>query len=150
MVRRIPRWLARAPIPLLRHGFGWLTGGRLVLLEHRGRTSGLTRQVALEVVGRDAGHVWVVSGYGMAAQWYRNVLTDPQVRVWLGSRRGVSGIAVSLPAGRAWSVLEAYRACHPRAARALGRTLAIPELARGGPLPADIADRLPVVEVELR
>jgi deazaflavin-dependent oxidoreductase (nitroreductase family) len=149
MVRRIPRRLARAPIPLLRHGFGWLTGGGLVLLEHRGRSSGLLRQVVLEVVGRDPEHVRVVSGYGAAAQWYRNVLAEPRVRVWIGRHRAVPGVAVSLPAERAWSVLEDYRARHPRAARALGRTLDIAELARGGQLPADIAERLPVVEVEL-
>jgi hypothetical protein len=42
--------LARAPIPLLRHGFGRLLGPRFLLLEHLGRHSGLPRYVALEVV----------------------------------------------------------------------------------------------------
>jgi len=40
---RIPRWLARFPIPLLRHGFGWVLGPRFLLLEHIGRHTGLAR-----------------------------------------------------------------------------------------------------------
>lgn len=77
MTRRIPRILARAPIPLYRAGFGFLLGRRLTMLEHRGRISGLPRYVVLEVLERDDDGLVVVSGYGDRAQWYRNVLAHP-------------------------------------------------------------------------
>lgn len=149
MVRRIPRPLARAPIPLFQHGVGWLLGTRLALLEHRGRVSGLARQVVLEVVARRPGHLTVVSGYGPRAQWYRNILADPQVRVWNGRLRGVTAVATPLPAEDALAILQGYRRRHPRATRTLGRILGIADLAGTGPLPSDLPDRLPLVDVAL-
>ena len=50
------RWLVRAPIPLFRAGLGFVFGGRLLLLEHLGRTSGEHRFVVLECVERPAKH----------------------------------------------------------------------------------------------
>ncbi|MQA16779.1 MAG: nitroreductase family deazaflavin-dependent oxidoreductase, partial [Pseudonocardiaceae bacterium] len=77
---KIPRWLARAPVPLLRRGFGWLLGPRFLLLEHIGRRTGLARYAVLEVVDRGRGEWYVVAAYGPRAQWYRNVLRQPRVR----------------------------------------------------------------------
>ncbi|MDG4803790.1 nitroreductase family deazaflavin-dependent oxidoreductase [Micromonospora sp. WMMD980] len=105
--RRIPRWLARAPIPLYRNGLGRLLGRRLMMLEHRGRRSGLPRYVVLEVVDREPGALFLASGYGPASQWFRNVRADPAVRVWTGPDQG------------------------------------------GGPLPADVDARLPLVRLDL-
>ncbi|MFD0821291.1 nitroreductase family deazaflavin-dependent oxidoreductase [Micromonospora zhanjiangensis] len=147
MVRRIPRWLARAPIPLLRTGFGRLLGRRVAMLEHRGRVSGLPRYVVLEVIGRRPDGVDVVSGYGVRSQWYRNVLARPEVRLWCGRSVGVPARATPLPADRPRTVLADYRDRHRRAARALGRTLDLADLVHAGPLPTDIADRLPVVRI---
>lgn len=149
MVRMIPRPLARAPVPLYRYGFGWLLGRRFAMLQHRGRVSGLARQVVLEVLTHRPGHLTVVSGYGTRAQWYRNILADPQVRVWTGRLRGVAAVATPLPADEALAVLEEYRRRHPRATRALGRLLGIPDLTTTGPLPRDLPGRLPLVDVAL-
>lgn len=148
MTRRIPRLLARAPIPMFRAGLGFVLGRRLTMLEHRGRVTGQARHVVLEVLERDPEGLVVVSGYGRAAQWYRNVLADPAVRVWSGRRRGVPAHAVRIPAGEVPERLAAYRRRHPRAAKALGRTLALPDLAGDGPVPPDVADRLPLVRLE--
>lgn len=148
MVRRIPRWLARAPIPLYRHGFGRLLGSRVVMLEHRGRRTGQPRYVVLEVVDRRPGHIRV-SGYGERSHWYRNVVARPDVRVWTGPLTACPAHATVLPAEQTWSVLEDYRAGHRRAARALGRALGIADLARGTTLPTTVADRLPVVDLAL-
>ena len=149
MVRRIPRWLARAPIPLFRHGLGRLLGPRVVMLEHRGRRTGQARYVVLEVVDRQPGHVRVVSGYGTRSQWYRNVMADPHVKIWTGRLAGSPALATALPAADTRQVLEDYRRRNARAARALGRTLAIDDLARGGPLPDTVAERLPIVDLAL-
>ena len=148
MTRRIPRLVARAPIPLFRAGLGFLLGRRLTMLEHRGRVTGQARYVVLEVLERDPNGLVVVSGYGRGAQWYRNVLANPLVKVWSGRRRGVSAQAVRVPAAEVSSHLEEYRRRHRRAAKALGRTLALPDLSGDGPLPADVGDRLPLVRVE--
>lgn len=51
---RHDRRLARSPLWFYRRGLGSVLGDRLLMLEHRGRTSGLTRQVCLEVVDRPA------------------------------------------------------------------------------------------------
>ena len=68
------RWVVRALIPLFRLGLGGVAGGRLLLLEHRGRTSGLRRFVLLEVVDRPTrDKIFVASGFGGSAQWYRNL-----------------------------------------------------------------------------
>ncbi|GAB3229055.1 nitroreductase family deazaflavin-dependent oxidoreductase [Micromonospora halotolerans] len=147
--RRIPRWLARAPITLYRHGLGRFLGRRLMMLEHRGRRSGLARYVVLEVVDRAPGVLFLASGYGRDSQWFRNVRADPDVRVWNGPDRGVRARATVLTGDEVRRRLESYRQRHRRAAAALGRTLGIPELVGAGPLPADVDRRLPLVRLDL-
>ena len=146
-VRRIPRPLARAPIWVFRLGLGGVFGGRLLMLEHRGRSSGQIRQVVLETVAREGESSVVVSGYGWSAQWLRNVRADPRVRLWVGSRRGRSAHAHVLEGAEAGSVLERYRRQHPATARVLSRALGLGDLDRDEPLPADIGERLPVVRI---
>jgi hypothetical protein len=65
--------------------------------------------------------------------------------VWSGRVTGAPARATPLAADRTVSLLEDYRRGHPHATRALGRALGITELAGTMPLPADLADRLPVV-----
>lgn len=148
VTRRIPRALARSPIPLFRAGLGFVFGRRLVMLEHIGRTSGLRRYVVLEVLEWDSRGLVIVSGYGRGAQWYRNVLAHPDVRVWTGFRRGVSSAAEPIPAAEVPTRLAQYRDRHQRSAKALGRTLDLPDLAGDGPLRADVGTRLPLMRIE--
>ena len=117
------------------------------MLEHRGRSSGLIRQVVLETVAREGESRIVVSGYGWSAQWLRNVIADPRVRLWAGSRRGRSARAEVLDAEEAVEVLEHYRRRHRSAARVLGRALDLADLRVDDPLPLDVALRLPVVRI---
>ncbi len=148
--RRIPRSLARAPIWIFRLGAGGVFGGRLIMVEHRGRTTGRIRQVVLETVARQGQVHDVVSGYGWSAQWLRNVRADPRVRLWDGWGRGHSARAELLPPAEARAVLDAYRRDHPAAAQALGRALNLEPLRSGAALPPDVADRLPVVRITPR
>ena len=59
-----------------------------MLLHHIGRVSGTSRRVVLEVVEHDRanGSYVVASGFGARADWYRNVLAHPQVRIQVGWR----------------------------------------------------------------
>lgn len=110
------RWLVRAPIALFRAGLGFLFGGRLLLLEHTGRTSGLTRYVVLEVVSRPAPGTFVVaSGFGDRAQWYRNVVAHPGVRLRWSMRPAVPAVAHPLTLDESSAIIAAYVAEHPRA-----------------------------------
>lgn len=109
------RWVVRAPILLYRAGLGFLFGSRLLLLEHTGRTSGARRFVVLEVVEHpDPDSYVVVSGFGLRAQWYRNVVAQPSVRVSCGARRRAPAQAVSLGTSESAAVLQRYAAAHPR------------------------------------
>jgi deazaflavin-dependent oxidoreductase (nitroreductase family) len=109
------RWLVRAPIWAYRARLGVLFGSRLVMLEHTGRTSGRRRFVVLEVVGHPApGTYLVVSGFGVRAQWFRNIQATPQVRLWTGSRKPAPAMASILTSSQTRAALAAYAAARPR------------------------------------
>lgn len=76
-------------VPALRLGLGaWLgspVGGYILLLRVRGRRSGRWRSTPLSYLVLD-GSAWVLAGFGPKTQWYRNLLADPEVEVWLPGR----------------------------------------------------------------
>lgn len=110
------RWLVRAPIWLYRARLGFLFGSRLLMLEHVGRRSGALRYVVLEVIEHEPPDTYVVvSGFGDRAQWFRNVLVNPAVGVFVSSRRPVPARARLLGPDEATRALDAYRSAHPRA-----------------------------------
>lgn len=141
------RALARAPIVLYRWGLGGLLGNRILLLEHVGRRSGERRFVVLEVADRPAPDRFVVvSGFGTRAQWFRNVVAQPRVRVSVGRRRSVPATAHRMPEDRAAALFAAYPRRHPRAWARLEPTIrAACDLAPDEPL----APHVPVVELVL-
>lgn len=103
---------------------GWIMGSRFLLLRHRGRHSGHTREVVLEVVRHDGGEstYYVASGWGMRASWYRNVTAEPRVEIEVGPRcMAAQAIALDNEAGR--RELEDYGRRHPTAMRQLGRMM---------------------------
>ncbi|MFI5615222.1 nitroreductase family deazaflavin-dependent oxidoreductase [Amycolatopsis sp. NPDC051903] len=112
------RRLMRAPIWLYRVRLGFLLGCRLLLLEHVGRKTGVRRAVVLEVVGHPAPDTYVVaSGFGDRAQWYRNVVAQPRVRVASGARGLSPATARRLSPAEADAVLAVYMSKHRRAWR---------------------------------
>ena len=115
----------RAPIGLYRLGLGGLLGRRFLLLEHLGRTSGLTRRTVLEVVEEDdLGQPVIVSGYGERSDWCRNVMKTPEVAFTIGRRR-VLARAQRLDGGEARAVFDRYRIRHPRAAAVIGKRIGV-------------------------
>lgn len=86
--RGLLRLAFRAPAHLFRARLGFLLGPRIVMIEHRGRRSGQVRSTCVEVVERESpDRIVIVSGYGEASQWYRNLAADPSVHCWMGARR---------------------------------------------------------------
>lgn len=114
-----------APWLAYRLGLGWLLGHRVVLLEHRGRTTGRPVRTLLHVVRWDPAsrHLLVAAGSGPATDWYRNVLAHPLVRVTIGRERNVLGCAVPLADDEARSELERARARRPNFAGRVPRSL---------------------------
>jgi deazaflavin-dependent oxidoreductase (nitroreductase family) len=114
-----------APWLAYRLGLGWPLGHRVVLLEHRGRSTGRPVRTALRVVRWDPAsrHVLVTAGSGPSTDWYRNVLAHPLVRVTIGRERNVLGSAVPLADDEARSELERARARRPGFAGRVVRAL---------------------------
>lgn len=112
------------------------------MLQHTGRRSGAPRFVVLEVVDRPAAdQLVIVSGFGVSAQWYRNIQADSKVRVWIGTRRGVPAIATPMSAEDSATALARYADAHPVAWERLRATI---EEATGAPV-----DTLPMVHLRL-
>lgn len=120
----ISRVLWRIPIFLYRIGLGRLLGNRFLLLNHRGRKSGLPRQAVIEVVkyDRESGCYYVISGFGPKSDWYQNVVAHPNVSIQVGSKRmNVKGEKVSV--SETEDILLDYSKRHPGALKALSRIL---------------------------
>jgi deazaflavin-dependent oxidoreductase (nitroreductase family) len=140
------RWFVRAPIWLYRARLGAIFGGRLLMLEHRGRRSGKVRYVVLEVIDRPRpGAFVIVSGFGRRAQWYRNIEADPHVRVFIRSRRPAAATARPLSAEDAAAALRRYELAHPSAWESLRPVLEQTLEARI----EDDGTSLPMVELRL-
>lgn len=120
-------WLRAAmrfPILLYRLKLGWLLGKRFLLLEHRGRKTGMIRKAVVEVVAHDGqkGSFVVAAAWGNKADWYKNITAAPDVHIQVGARR-FPALARTLPADEAARQLEIYATQHPFAFRRLGSRL---------------------------
>ncbi|MCT2541763.1 MULTISPECIES: nitroreductase family deazaflavin-dependent oxidoreductase [Streptomyces] len=116
------RTAARLPSHLFRMGLGPLFRGRLLLLVHTGRVSGLARRTTVEVVEStvtDGRHCWTVaSGFGPGADWYRNLVRTPQATVQAGRRFHVV-TAQFVAAEEGGELMARYAARHPALAHRL-------------------------------
>ncbi|MBW7883121.1 MAG: nitroreductase family deazaflavin-dependent oxidoreductase [Caldilineaceae bacterium] len=104
-----PEWLRQAFKLLNKYMvFHWRLGlgpmgnrpelaGCIMVLVHTGRRSGLVRRTPVNYAVID-GKVYCVAGFGQAADWYRNVLANPEVEIWLpnGWYRGLAEDASGL------------------------------------------------------
>ncbi len=58
------------------------TSGRILVLTHVGRKTGAVRQTPVNycIANND---IYITAGFGSVADWYRNILKNPRVEVWL-------------------------------------------------------------------
>jgi len=57
-------------------------GGRIMVLKHRGRKTGKTRLTPVNYAEID-GDIYCTAGFGRMTDWYRNLLAQPEVEIWL-------------------------------------------------------------------
>lgn len=79
----ISRLLYRSPIWLYDLHLDRILGNRFLKLTHTGRSSGLPRQVVLEVVKHEpqSGTYYVASAWGDRSDWVKNIRANPRVTV---------------------------------------------------------------------
>ena len=101
--------LNRFMVGMFRLGLGPYIGnpysGYIMVLTTTGRRSGLRRRTPVNYAEGD-GEVYCLSGFGRRSDWYRNLLADPNVDVWIGSE-GWRGRAEVMTDEREW--LPIYR-----------------------------------------
>lgn len=56
--------------------------GRIMVIKHVGRISGLTRYAPVNYAKVD-GEIYCVAGFGAKSDWYRNIMELPDVELWL-------------------------------------------------------------------
>ncbi len=56
--------------------------GRYMVITHTGRTSGMRHRTPVNYATVDD-EVYCVAGFGSVSDWYRNIIANPQVEVWL-------------------------------------------------------------------
>ena len=70
-------------------------GGRIMVIQHRGRRSGKEYLTPVNYAIAD-GEIYCTAGFGPRTDWYRNIMADPSVRLWLPQgRRGARATDVS-------------------------------------------------------
>lgn len=104
----------KVPTLIYRAGLGRLMGKRFLLLEHRGRKSGLERKVVLEVIHYESEppSAAVLSGWGRRSQWFRNIKASPPIAVCIGKERWVKPEFAVLEPDEVVEVVEEYRRNH--------------------------------------
>lgn len=119
------RALFRVPVALFRLRLGWMFGGRLLLLETVGRSTGRVRRAVIEIAKSDRAtdHYWVVAGWGRTSDWYRNALAHPPRLIDTGRVRLVSPEVSELDAVARLELLRDYQRRNPRVAKVLGKRL---------------------------
>ncbi len=65
----------------------WPEGvGRIMVIQHIGRKTGQVRQTPVNYAVVD-GDIYCTAGFGAVSHWYRNLLAQPQVEIWLPDGR---------------------------------------------------------------
>jgi len=120
----ILRLFMRSPIFLYRLHLGWLLGKRFLLLEHRGRRSGILRHAVIEVVDHNPqdGTYVVAAAWGAQSDWFQNILAAPNIYVTVSTHR-FPAVARQLSREEAAPHLHAYSVRNPFAFRQIGSWL---------------------------
>lgn len=78
----------RFMLPMWRLGLGpWVNawpevGGQIMVITHTGRKTGIRRRTPVNYAIVD-GDIYCTAGFGPTSDWYRNIMANPEVEVWL-------------------------------------------------------------------
>ncbi len=61
-------------------------GGRIMVIQHIGRKTGKVRQTPVNYAEIE-GEIYCTAGFGSISHWYRNLLANPEVEIWLPNGR---------------------------------------------------------------
>lgn len=65
----------------------WPEGtGRIMVIQHIGRKTGMVRQTPVNYAAVN-GEIYCTAGFGSVSHWYRNLLANPNVEIWLPNGR---------------------------------------------------------------
>lgn len=122
------RSLLRLPLWLYRVRLGWVAGHRLVYIAHRGRRTGVRREVVAEVVRYQASppEIVVVAAWGGTPDWYRNLAAGPAIEVRIAGQRWRRPAHRFLDGAETLRTLRAYQNAHPQAWRRIAPLLGFP------------------------
>jgi deazaflavin-dependent oxidoreductase (nitroreductase family) len=98
-LREVFKALNKFMVLLFRLGLGrWGNGNRLagyiMVIGHRGRNSGMKRLTPVNFT-RIVDEIYCTAAFGQRSDWYRNVMADPNVELWLPKSR-MRGIATDV------------------------------------------------------
>lgn len=81
----------RVPLLLYRTPFRYLLGRWYLVVKHRGRRTGKVYSTVLDIqhIDKDTGDIYVSSGWGTGADWWRNLKASPALEVRIGGKRFV-------------------------------------------------------------
>jgi deazaflavin-dependent oxidoreductase (nitroreductase family) len=88
LLRKGFRQLNKFMVLMYRTGLGrslnaWpAVGGRILVIRHTGRTSGLARFTPVNFAMVD-GEIYCMAGFGAVSDWHRNLMVQPEAEVWL-------------------------------------------------------------------
>jgi deazaflavin-dependent oxidoreductase (nitroreductase family) len=121
-LRRQPGRLAlavfRTPLPLYRHGWGWLLGHTFLLLTHAGRKTGKPYYAVAMVLkyDPDTREAVIFSAWGQDADWIRNIRARPALQIQIG-RESFTPQQRFLSQDESLAVVAGFLRRHPRRAR---------------------------------
>jgi deazaflavin-dependent oxidoreductase (nitroreductase family) len=61
-------------------------GGQIMVITHTGRKSRQRRQTPVNYA-EVKGEIYCTAGFGQSSDWYRNLLAEPQIEIWLPDSR---------------------------------------------------------------
>lgn len=120
----ISRFFYRFPILFYKWGLGGIFGKRMLLLNHKGRKSGLSRKAVLEVVNHNPKtNTYIINaGFGPKSDWYQNLLVQPNASIVVGKEQ-IDIQATSIHGEAGGDFLLGYSKDHPKEAKMISKLL---------------------------
>jgi len=87
-LRRVFHALNPFMVFMLKIGLGWTmniwpaVSGRIMVIKHRGRKSGKEYLTPVNYAIVE-GEIYCTAGFGSISDWYRNMLSNPNIELWL-------------------------------------------------------------------